>query len=221
MRRAPWFPDGDRDPRHERRRVHRDEPAPPSGHRTRRLEPPPARRGRRPGPEPRLRQRVAGRDEDRARGLRSRGQPARQDLYGARPMEATWFGSPPGSTDALLLARRVAVVFMRTRPASIPMERGRSSSWTPPAGVQSHHALGRRSGQRVVSGRRMDLFQRPCGELFLVHPDGSGLHRIPLELPRGARPEQHHGRLTLASGSCSRCRPAEHLPSAGWLDLSR
>lgn len=30
------------------------------------------------------------------------------------------------------------------------------------------------------------VFQRPYGQLFLVHPDGSGLHRIPLELPQGA-----------------------------------
>ena len=30
------------------------------------------------------------------------------------------------------------------------------------------------------------VFQRPYGQLFLVHPDGSGLHRVPLELPRGA-----------------------------------
>ena len=30
------------------------------------------------------------------------------------------------------------------------------------------------------------VFQRPYGQLFLVHPDGSGMHRIPLELPQGA-----------------------------------
>jgi hypothetical protein len=30
------------------------------------------------------------------------------------------------------------------------------------------------------------LFQRPYGQLFLVHPDGSDLHRIPVELPQGA-----------------------------------
>ena len=30
------------------------------------------------------------------------------------------------------------------------------------------------------------VFQRPYGQLFLVHPDGSGLHRIPIDLPRGA-----------------------------------
>ncbi len=30
------------------------------------------------------------------------------------------------------------------------------------------------------------VFQRPYGQLYLVHPDGSDLHRLPLELPAGA-----------------------------------
>ena len=30
------------------------------------------------------------------------------------------------------------------------------------------------------------VFQRPYGQLHLVHPNGSGLHRIPVELPPGA-----------------------------------
>jgi Tol biopolymer transport system component len=30
------------------------------------------------------------------------------------------------------------------------------------------------------------VFQRPYGQLYLVHPDGSGLHRIPIQLPAGA-----------------------------------
>jgi hypothetical protein len=33
---------------------------------------------------------------------------------------------------------------------------------------------------------RWIVFQRPYGELYLVHPDGTGLHRIPLNLPAGA-----------------------------------
>jgi Tol biopolymer transport system component len=33
---------------------------------------------------------------------------------------------------------------------------------------------------------RWIVFQRPFGQLYLVRPDGSGLHRIPLELPPGA-----------------------------------
>jgi Tol biopolymer transport system component len=30
------------------------------------------------------------------------------------------------------------------------------------------------------------VFQRPYGQLYLVHPDGSGLHRVPLSLASGA-----------------------------------
>ena len=30
------------------------------------------------------------------------------------------------------------------------------------------------------------MFQRPYGQLFLVHPDGSGLHEVPVELPAGS-----------------------------------
>ncbi|MGZ5292262.1 MAG: TolB family protein [Actinomycetota bacterium] len=33
-------------------------------------------------------------------------------------------------------------------------------------------------------------FQRPYGQLFLVHPDGSRMHRVPLELPEGAGARQ-------------------------------
>ena len=33
---------------------------------------------------------------------------------------------------------------------------------------------------------RWIVFQRPYGQLYLVRPDGSGLHRIPLELPPGS-----------------------------------
>lgn len=32
---------------------------------------------------------------------------------------------------------------------------------------------------------RWIVFQRPYGQLYLVHPDGSGLHRVPLQLPPG------------------------------------
>jgi Tol biopolymer transport system component len=32
---------------------------------------------------------------------------------------------------------------------------------------------------------RWIVFQRPYGHLYLVHPDGSGLHRVPLQLPPG------------------------------------
>jgi Tol biopolymer transport system component len=30
------------------------------------------------------------------------------------------------------------------------------------------------------------VFQRPYGRLFLVHPDGTGLHEVPVELPKGS-----------------------------------
>lgn len=30
------------------------------------------------------------------------------------------------------------------------------------------------------------VFQRPYGQLYVVHPDGTGLHRVPLRLPAGA-----------------------------------
>ena len=30
------------------------------------------------------------------------------------------------------------------------------------------------------------VFQRPYGQIYLVHPDGSGLHRVPIRLPAGA-----------------------------------
>ena len=84
---------------------------PPSGHRTRRLEPPPARRGRRPGPEPRLRQRVAGRTRIALEGFVARTTGEAGSIRCARPMEATWFGSPPGSTDRPPTRPTVAVVF--------------------------------------------------------------------------------------------------------------
>ena len=30
------------------------------------------------------------------------------------------------------------------------------------------------------------VFQRPYGQLYLVHPDGTGLHRVPVQLPAGS-----------------------------------
>jgi TolB protein len=33
---------------------------------------------------------------------------------------------------------------------------------------------------------RWIVFQRPYGQLYVVHPDGTGLHRIPVELPAGS-----------------------------------
>jgi hypothetical protein len=34
------------------------------------------------------------------------------------------------------------------------------------------------------------LFQRPYGQLYLVHPDGSRMHRIPVQVPEGAGARQ-------------------------------
>jgi WD40 repeat protein len=40
-------------------------------------------------------------------------------------------------------------------------------------------------GQRWSPDGEWIVFQRPFGELYLVHPDGSDLHRVPVELPPG------------------------------------
>jgi Tol biopolymer transport system component len=40
-------------------------------------------------------------------------------------------------------------------------------------------------GQRWSPDGQWIVFQRPFGELYLVHPDGSDLHRVPVELPAG------------------------------------
>lgn len=37
---------------------------------------------------------------------------------------------------------------------------------------------------------RWIAFQRPYGQLYLVHPDGSGLHQVPADLPSGAGARQ-------------------------------
>jgi Tol biopolymer transport system component len=80
------------------------------------------------------------------------------------------------------------VVFMRTRPGIQPdgagalfvvdAGGGRPVRITPWGTSFLDHAWSP-DGQWIV-------FQRPYGQLFLVHPDGSGLHRIALELPQGA-----------------------------------
>lgn len=51
-------------------------------------------------------------------------------------------------------------------------------------------------------------FQRPYGQLYLIHPDGSGLHRIPLHLPNGAgaqnpawAPDSKHIVFSLRTGA--------------------
>jgi Tol biopolymer transport system component len=80
------------------------------------------------------------------------------------------------------------VVFMRTRPGIQPdgagalfivdADGGRPVRITP-WGASFLDNDWSPDGEWIV-------FQRPYGQLFLVHPDGSGLHRIPIELPQGA-----------------------------------
>jgi hypothetical protein len=80
------------------------------------------------------------------------------------------------------------VVFMRTRPGIQPDGAGalfvvdadgghpvRITPW----GASFLDNAWSPDGEWIV-------FQRPYGQLFLVHPDGSGLHRVPVELPQGA-----------------------------------
>jgi Tol biopolymer transport system component len=80
------------------------------------------------------------------------------------------------------------VVFMRTRPGIQPdgagalfvvaAEGGRPQRITP-WGASFLDNGWSPDGDWIV-------FQRPYGQLFLVRPDGSGLHRVPVELPQGA-----------------------------------
>jgi Tol biopolymer transport system component len=41
-------------------------------------------------------------------------------------------------------------------------------------------------GQNWAPDGTWIVFQHPYGQLYLVHPDGSGLHQVPLQLPAGA-----------------------------------
>ena len=80
------------------------------------------------------------------------------------------------------------VVFMRTRPGIQPdgagalfvvdAEGGRADRITPWGSSFLDNDWSPDGG--------WIMFQRPYGQLYLVHPDGSDLHRIPLELPQGA-----------------------------------
>lgn len=80
------------------------------------------------------------------------------------------------------------VVFMRTRPGIQPdgagalfvvdADGGRPVRITP-WGASFLDNDWSPDGEWIV-------FQRPYGQLYLVHPDGSDMHPIPLELPQGA-----------------------------------
>jgi TolB protein len=80
------------------------------------------------------------------------------------------------------------VVFMRTRPGIQPDgagalfvvdARGGRPVRITPWGASFLDKAWSPDGEWIA-------FQRPYGRLFLVHPDGSGLHRVPVELPQGA-----------------------------------
>ena len=94
-------------------------------------------------------------------------------------------GNPQYSPDG------TRVVFMRTaggpagrRGRAVRGRRRRHRS-------AQDHALGRRLPRSgVVPGRSMDRIPAPYGQLFLVHPDGSDLHQVPVTLPSGSGARQ-------------------------------
>ena len=107
----------------------------------------------------------------------------------ARPTGATSFGSPPGSTDpppTRPTGRRWSSCARRPgiQPDGagalfvVDADGGRPVRITPWGASFLDNAWSP-DGEWIV-------FQRPYGQLYLVHPDGSGLHRIPVELPQGA-----------------------------------
>ncbi|MDQ4005050.1 MAG: hypothetical protein M3135_01960 [Actinomycetota bacterium] len=71
-------------------------------------------------------------------------------------------GVSPSGSGALFVMRTDGTGLVRITPwgSAFP-----DHAWSP-------------DGSRIV-------FQRPYGQMYLVHPDGSGLHRVPLELPPG------------------------------------
>ena len=96
------------------------------------------------------------------------------------------------------------VVFMRTKPGVQPDGAGALFVvGADGSGLRRITPWGSAFLDRAWSpDGRWIAFQRPYGQLYLVHPDGTELHRVPVDLPQGGEPASHRGRPT-ASGSCS------------------
>jgi TolB protein len=119
---------------------------------------------------------------------------ARGGIYSVRASDGgdlvrltTGFDGPPSfSPDGS------QVVFMRTRPGILPDGAGAlfvvdAAGGRPvritPWGASFLDNAWSPDGEWIA-------FQRPYGQLFLVHPDGSGLHRVLVQLPEGAGARQ-------------------------------
>ena len=117
-------------------------------------------------------------------------EPGRKGIYTVRASDGgglvrltSGFDGPPTySPDG------AQVVFMRTRPGIQPdgagalfvvdADGGRPRRITPWGASFLDNAWSP-DGEWIA-------FQRPYGQIFLVHPDGSSLHRVPVPLPQGA-----------------------------------
>jgi Tol biopolymer transport system component len=83
------------------------------------------------------------------------------------------------------------VAFFRTRPGVSPQ--GAGALFVMRANGAGLHRITPWGfaflGQSWSPDGRWIAFERPYGELYLVHPDGSELHRISLRIPAGAGAE--------------------------------
>jgi hypothetical protein len=84
------------------------------------------------------------------------------------------------------------VVFMRTKPGVLPDGAG-ALFVVGTDGTRARRITPWGSAFLDVAWSPDGLwiaFQRPYGELYLVHPDGSGMHEVPVDLPSGAGARQ-------------------------------
>lgn len=104
------------------------------------------------------------------------------DGGGLRRLTAGLDGVPKYSPDG------TRVVFFRTKPGVLPD--GAGALFVVGADGRDAHRItpwgSAFLGQAWSPDGRWIVFQRPYGRLFLVHPDGSGLHEVPVELPAGS-----------------------------------